>query len=167
MDGQQNGIYDCISEELIEMMNEADIMCLNNEFTYSDGGTPLNGKAYTFRAKPERVEILHQLGVDAVTLANNHVYDYGPEALMDTFSVLEDSQIAYFGAGRTLEDAKAPLYLEVEGKTIAMVGASRAEKNKMTPQATDSTPGILRCYDTELYREAIAEAKKKYNEMGY
>lgn len=160
MDGQQNGIYDCISEEMIEMMNEADIMCLNNEFTYSDGGTPLNGKAYTFRAKPERVEILHQLGVDAVTLANNHVYDYGPEALMDTFSVLEDSQIAYFGAGRTLEDAKAPLYLEVEGKTIAMVGASRAEKNKMTPQATDSTPGILRCYDTELYREAIAEAKK-------
>lgn len=160
MDEQENGIYDCISPELIEKMNDADIMCLNNEFTYSTGGSPLAGKAYTFRAKPERVEILHQLGVDAVTLANNHVYDYGEEALLDTFTVLEEAEIPYFGAGRTLEEAMAPLYLEVEGKTIALVGASRAEKNKMTPQATDSSPGILRCYDTELYREAIAEAKE-------
>lgn len=159
MDTRENGIYDCISEELVEIMQEADIMCLNNEFTYSSGGTPLAGKAYTFRAKPERVEVLHQLGVDAVTLANNHVYDYGEEALMDTFSVLEEADIPYFGAGRTLEDAMAPLYLEVEGKTVALVGASRAEKNKMTPQATDNSPGILRCYDTALYKEAIAEAK--------
>lgn len=160
MDGQENGIYDCISEELVEIMNGADIMCLNNEFVYSDGGSPLEGKAYTFRAKPERVEVLHQLGVDAVTLANNHVYDYGPEALLDTFSVLDEAKIAYFGAGRTLQDAMAPLYLEVGEKTVALVGASRAEKNKMTPQATDSMPGILRCYDTTLYREAIAEAKE-------
>lgn len=160
MDAQENGIYDCISPELIQIMNEADIMCLNNEFTYSTGGVPLEGKAYTFRAKPERVEILGQLGVDAVTLANNHVYDYGPEALLDTFAVLEEAGIPYFGAGRTLEEAMAPLYLEAGGKTIALVGASRAEKNRMTPQATDSSPGILRCYDTELYLAAIAEASE-------
>ncbi|MDE6639096.1 MAG: CapA family protein [Acetatifactor sp.] len=159
MDGQENGIYDCISPELIEYMNNADIMCLNNEFTYSTGGAPLEGKAYTFRADPERVEVLHQLGVDAVTLANNHIYDYGKEALLDTFAVLEEAEIPYFGAGRTLEEAMAPLYIEVDGKTVALVGASRAEKNKMTPQATETEPGILRCYDTELYRQAIAEAK--------
>lgn len=159
MDSRENGIYDCISQELIEYMNNADFMCLNNEFTYSTGGTPLEGKAYTFRAAPERVEVLHQLGVDAVTLANNHIYDYGKEALLDTFAVLEEAEIPYFGAGRTLEEAMAPLYIEVEGKTVALVGASRAEKYKMTPQATETEPGILRCYDTELYREAIAEAK--------
>lgn len=159
MDGQENGIYDCISPELIEYMNNADIMCLNNEFTYSTGGTPLEGKLYTFRAAPERVEVLHQLGVDAVTLANNHIYDYGKDALLDTFAVLEEAEIPYFGAGRTLEEAMAPLYIEVDGKTVALVGASRAEKFRMTPQATETEPGILRCYDTELYREAIAEAK--------
>ncbi|MDE5591286.1 MAG: CapA family protein [Acetatifactor sp.] len=159
MDRQENGIYDCISPELIEYMNNADIMCLNNEFTYSTGGAPLEGKAYTFRAKPERVEVLHQLGVDAVTLANNHIYDYGKEALLDTFTVLEEAEISYFGAGRTLEEAMAPLYIEVDGKTVALVGASRAEKNKMTPQATETEPGILRCYDTELFKKTIAEAK--------
>ena len=160
MDEQENGIYDCISEELVEVMNTADIMCLNNEFTYSDRGTRLDGKLYHFRANPNRVEVLRQMGVDAVTLANNHVYDYGEEALLDTLSTLEEAEILYFGAGRNLEEAMSPLYLEAGGRTIALVGASRAEKNKMTPQATESSPGILRCYDTALYLEAIAEAKK-------
>ncbi|MCR2046344.1 CapA family protein [Acetatifactor muris] len=160
MSAQENGIYDCISEELVSAMQEADIMCLNNEFTYSTGGEPLAGKAYTFRAMPERVEVLHQLGVDAVTLANNHVYDYGKEALLDTFGVLEEAEIPYFGAGRNLEEAGKPLYLEIQGKTVALVAASRAEKNKMTPQATDTEPGILRCYDTELFLDTIREAKE-------
>lgn len=160
MDTQENGIYDCISPELVQVMQTADIMCLNNEFTYSTNGAPLPGKAYTFRALPERVEILEQLGVDAVTLANNHVYDYGKEALLDTFSTLENADIPYFGAGRTLADAMKPLYLEIEGKTIALVAASRAEKYKMTPQATDTEPGILRCYDTDLFLQVIREAKE-------
>lgn len=160
MDQQPDGIYDCISPELVEVMRDADIMCLNNEFTYSTGGAPLPGKAYTFRADPDRVTVLEQLGVDTVTLANNHVYDYGEEALLDTFEVLEAAGVHYFGAGRTLEEAMAPLYLEVEGKTVALVAASRAEKYKMTPQATDSSPGILRCYDTELFLQAIREGSE-------
>lgn len=159
LSAQSGGIYDCISPKLVEVMQDADVMCLNNEFTYSTGGSPLEGKAYTFRADPGRVEVLQQLGVDAVTLANNHVYDYGKEALLDTFTVLEEAQIPYFGAGRTLEDAMKPLYLEVDGRTVALVAASRAEKNRMTPQATETEPGILRCYDTELFLQAIREAK--------
>lgn len=158
LDQQPNGIYDCISQELLDHMNEADIMCLNNEFTYSTGGSPLEGKLYTFRAKPERVEILKQMGVDIVKLANNHVYDYGRQALLDTLDTLDGAGIAYMGAGRNLEEAMAPVYVELDGKTVAFVAASRAEKNKMTPQATDEKPGILRCYDTELFKQTIREA---------
>lgn len=157
----ENGIADCVSAELIQHMQEADIMCLNNEFTYSNGGEPMEGKAYTFRAKPERVEVLKELGVDIVKLANNHVYDYGRDALLDTFATLEEAEIAYMGAGRNLEEAMEPVYVELQGKTIAFVAASRAEKNKMTPQATEETPGILRCYDTELFKQVIAEADAK------
>jgi poly-gamma-glutamate synthesis protein (capsule biosynthesis protein) len=148
---QENGIRDCISEELITYMNQADIMCLNNEFTYSTGGTPLEGKMYTFRANPERVSILQEMGVDLVKLANNHVYDYGREALLDTFDTLDGAGIAYMGAGRNLEEAMEPVYRELDGKRIAFVAASRAEKYKMTPQATEDSPGILRCYDTTLF----------------
>lgn len=157
---QENGIRDCISEELIEHMKQADIMCLNNEFTYSTGGAPLDGKAYTFRANPERVGILQEMGVDIVKLANNHVYDYGREALLDTFDTLDEAGIAYMGAGRNLEEAMKPVYVELDGRKVAFVAASRAEKYKMTPQATEDAPGILRCYDTTLFLETIAEARE-------
>lgn len=153
-----NGIYDCIDKELIDAMNAADIMWLNNEFTYSTRGSAMPGKAYTFRANPERVEELDILGVDIVGLANNHVYDYGEEAFLDTLDTLEAAGIPYVGAGRNLAEASAPVYMEVQGKTVAFVAASRAEKNKMTPQATENGPGILRCYDTTLFDEEIAEA---------
>lgn len=154
----ENGIIDCISPELINFMQQADIMWINNEFTYSDRGQPLPGKAYTFRANPDRVENLKLLGVDIVGLANNHVYDYGKEALLDTMDTLDKAEIPYVGAGHNLEEASKPIYMEIQGKTIAFVAASRAEKNKMTPQATDTEPGILRCYDTTLFDEEIKEA---------
>ncbi len=158
LDASENGIYDCISPELIQIMRNADLMCLNNEFTFSTNGSPMPSKAYTFRANPERVSVLQEMGVDIVTLANNHVYDYGKQALLDTFTTLEDAGIDYFGAGKNLDEAMEAVYYEIDGKTIAFVGASRAEKYKLTPQATDTEPGILRCYDTELFLEAIREA---------
>lgn len=157
----ENGIYDCISPELIQMMKDADIMCLNNEFTFSTGGAPLSNKAYTFRAHPSRVDILKEMGVDIVSLANNHTYDYGEQSLIDTMATLKQADIPYFGAGHNLDEAMTPEYFEIEGKTIAYVAASRAEKFKMTPQATEDSPGILRCYDTDLFIQAIKEAKKK------
>ncbi|HHX12404.1 MAG TPA: CapA family protein [Clostridiales bacterium] len=157
----EDGIYDCISPELIKMMKEADITCLNNEFTYSTGGDPLSNKAYTFRAHPSRVDILKEMGVDIVSLANNHAYDYGEQSLIDTMATLKQADILYFGAGHNLDEAMTPVYFEIEGKTIAYVAASRAEKYKMTPQATEEAPGILRCYDTELFVQTIREAKKK------
>lgn len=153
------GIGDCISTELIERMRRADVMCLNNEFTYSNQGSPMNGKAFTFRAKPERVAVLQELGVDVVKLANNHIYDYGEQAFLDTLDVLDGAGIAHMGAGRNLAEAMKPVYKEIDGKTVAFVAASRAEKNIMTPQASESEPGILRCYDTALFKQVIAEAR--------
>jgi len=148
----------CISPELLELMNSADVMCINNEFTFSDKGKPLEDKMYTSRAKPERVALLTEMGVDLALLANNHVFDYGKESILDTFDTLEAAGIGYFGAGRNLEEAMTPYYVEADGITIAFVAASRAEKHKMTPQATETEPGILRCYDPELFLEVIREA---------
>ncbi len=148
----------CISNELLSIMNRADIMCVNNEFTFTTRGKPLKGKTYTFRANPERVSLLSEMGADVALLANNHVYDYGKESLLDTMDTLEEAGIAYFGAGHNLEEAMTPHYVEIDGITIAFVAASRAEKNKMTPQATETAPGILRCYDTDLFVEVIKEA---------
>lgn len=158
MDSQSNGIYDCISPELMEHMQNADIMCLNNEFTYSTRGEKLAGKLYHFRANPQRVDVLKEMGVDIVKLANNHACDYGEESLLDTMDTLKNVGIEYIGAGADLEEAMTHVYIETDGKTVAFVAASRAEKNIKTPEATETTAGILRCYETDRFIETIKEA---------
>lgn len=160
LDKQANGIYDCIAPELIQSMQQADIFMPNNEFTYSERGTKLPNKSWTFRANPSRVNIMKELGTDIVLLANNHCYDYGAVSLYDTFDTLENAGIPYVGAGRTLSDAIQPYYFQYGDLIIGYVAASQAEKNKMTPQATDTTPGILRCYDPSLYLEVIKQTAK-------
>ena len=159
LDSSPNGLKDCISPEFLEIMNRADYTCVNNEFTYSTRGTALEGKAWTFRAHPDRVKYLKEMGVDLALLANNHVYDYGKDAMLDTLDTLTNADIKYFGAGANLEEAMKPVYVELGGKKVAFVAASRAEKNKMTPQATEEEPGILRCYDPTLFIEVIKEAR--------
>ena len=159
LDASANGLQGCISKEYLDIMKNAGYTCVNNEFTYSTRGKALNGKAWTFRANPNRVEYLKEMGVDLALLANNHVYDYGKDAMLDTLDTLKNAGIDYFGAGANLEEAMKPVYVELGGKTVAFVAASRAEKYKMTPQATATEPGILRCYDPALFIEVIKEAR--------
>ncbi|MBQ9043266.1 MAG: CapA family protein, partial [Eggerthellaceae bacterium] len=136
-------IADGIDQRFIDIMRGQDLMWINNEFCYSDRGEPLEGKMYTFRGSPSHVTYLDDLGVDIAGLANNHVFDYGEEAFIDTLATLENDNMPYVGAGRNIEAAKAPVYLETGGFTIGYVAASCAEYTIYTPEATDSSPGIL------------------------
>ena len=152
-------LANCIDSAYIKRMNDADVMWINNEFCYSNQGSPIPGKAYTFCAAPENVSILKELGVDIVGLANNHVYDFGPEAFADTLATLRGAEIAYVGAGADIKEASAPVYVDVDGYKIAYVAATRAEKNIKTPEATETSGGGFRCYDNTDYIEKIKEAK--------
>ena len=152
-------LANCIDSAYIKRMNDADVMWINNEFCYSNQGSPIPGKAYTFCAAPENVSILKELGVDIVGLANNHVYDFGPEAFADTLATLRGAEIAYVGAGANIKEASAPVYVDVDGYKIAYVAATRAEKNIKTPEATETSGGVFRCYDNTDYIEKIKEAK--------
>lgn len=156
---QPNGITDCLDPNLLARAQAADLFCVNSEFAFTDGGEALDGKAYTFRSNPSNVSIYQTMGVDLVTLANNHVYDFGPQGLTDTLATLDGASIAHVGAGETLADAAAPYYQEIDGKTVAFVNASCAEKNRYTPEATEDSSGILLCYETDKFLAAIREAK--------
>jgi poly-gamma-glutamate synthesis protein (capsule biosynthesis protein) len=162
MESQPNGITDCFSSGLLEEMQSADLFMINNEFCYSNRGTPLSGKAYTFRANPEYVSYLQSLGVDFVNLANNHVWDYDEEALVDTFDTLDGANIPYVGAGRNLEEAMRPIYYVANGKKIAIVAATQIEKSyNYTKQATEDSPGVLKTLDSALFVSEIEQAEKK------
>lgn len=150
-----NNLDECIDSDIIDRTNNADIFMANNEFCYSDRGNPLNGKMYTFRAKPERVKIFQQLGTDIVSLANNHVFDYGTDAFNDTMETLKNQNISYVGGGNNAEEARKPVYYIVNGMKIGYISASMAEKVRYTQEATETQPGIFRMYDYEPLKEII------------
>ena len=152
-----------ITPELLAEMQSVDIMMVNNEFPYSDRGEPIPEKAFTFRAKPAYVSYLEEMGVDIVSLANNHAYDYGEEALLDTLQTLQNAQIPYVGAGVNIEEASKPVYFDINDMKIAFISATQIERldNPDTKGATTTSPGVFRCLNGEKLLQTVKEAKEE------
>lgn len=155
-------ITNCIDANLLTLMKDADIFMLNNEFCYSERGTPIEGKKYAFRSKPSNVTILADMGADIVSLANNHAYDWGPDALSDTVDVLNNAKVPFVGAGKDIYEAMRPVYFKANGKTISFVSATQIERlgNPDTKEATETSPGVLRTLDPEKACRVIQNAKE-------
>lgn len=153
----------CVKNGLLEEMNSVDFMMVNNEFPYSDEGSPQANKTYTFRAPLDAIEYMKGMGVDAASVANNHAFDYGEAAFLDTLEVMEENEIPHVGGGMNLEEASRPLYLYLDDHKVAIVAASQIERMG-TPHskgATADSPGMLRSYaDIEPTLAAIREAKE-------
>ncbi|HET8789489.1 MAG TPA: CapA family protein [Actinomycetes bacterium] len=115
-----------VAPEVRAAMDQADLVVLNLECCISERGRPWDapGKPFFFRAPPRAVELLVLLGVDCVTLANNHALDYGVDALLDTLVHLDAAGIAVVGAGADLEQARQPAVLGARGLRVAVVGVT-------------------------------------------
>lgn len=161
----QNGgdIGNGIAPDLIGEMQSADIMMLNNEFAYSDRGAPTPEKQFTFRARPDSVAYLTDMGVDIVSLANNHAYDYGEQALLDSLQILQAEGIPYVGAGVNEQEASAPVYFIINDMKIAFISATQIERldNPDTKGATETSPGVFRCFNGEKLMQTVAQAKEE------
>ena len=110
--------------ELVAAVREADLCVLNLECCISERGAPAPGKVFHFRAPAASSEALARLGVDCVTLANNHALDFGPNALLDTFAHLESAGIHWVGAGADLDEARTPAVLEAGGYRLGVIAAA-------------------------------------------
>ena len=114
------------STEVRDLAAEADLFLLNLECCISERGRPWPdpGKPFFFRAPPIAAESLTWLGVDLVTLANNHALDFGDEALRDTLKYLGRAGVGAVGAGRDLAHARAPAVFEVRGVRLGVLGVT-------------------------------------------
>jgi len=110
--------------EIVRIAHEADLFVLNLECCISERGEPwpAPGKPFFFRAPPAAVEALAVLGVNCVSLANNHALDFGEEALLDTLDHLDRAGIASVGAGHDVAQARAPAILESGGFRLGVLG---------------------------------------------
>ncbi len=156
---RNKGVDGIMDKNVLSLMHKMDVMLLNCEYPISDTGTPMKGKTYTFRASVKYADIFEKIGVDIVSLANNHVYDYGREAFFNTLKTLDDRNVYRIGAGKDLDEAREVQYFTINGRKIAYVAATRAEKTILTPGADENSPGVFRAYDSTLLNETIREAK--------
>jgi poly-gamma-glutamate capsule biosynthesis protein CapA/YwtB (metallophosphatase superfamily) len=147
--------------DVLPLFMSADCRLINLECVISTRGQPWNPmlKPFHFRAHPRAIEILQAARVDCVTLANNHVLDYGPEALLDCLHFLDQANIQHTGAGVQMDEALEPAFLESPHGRIAAIALT---DNEPEWEATQSQPGVNYVgHDTRgllsPYRDRIAD----------
>lgn len=149
----------CIDQKIVDHLKSSDIFLINHEFSSGSRGKPLYNKSWTFQAPESSLSILKDMGADIVSLANNHVFDYGEDAFYDTLDNLKKAGIPYIGAGRNIEEAKKGCYFVINGCKVGIVAASRAEKVRFTPVSTADTPGVMGTYDNADFLNVIKDAR--------
>ena len=125
--------------EVVAAVAEADLCLVNLECCISARGEPFPARVFHFRAPPWATQALTHLGVDCVTLANNHALDFGPDALLDTLAHLDAAGIRAIGAGSDAGRARAPAMLEHDGFRLAVVACS---DHPAEYAAAEDRPGI-------------------------
>ena len=108
---------------VLEELEKSDLVFGNLECPLSNSGSPLKNKCCLY-SPPETVKSLKSAGFNVLSLANNHIFDYGYEGFEDTISLLEENSISWFGAGKNLEEARMPAIMNINGMLIGFLGYS-------------------------------------------
>jgi len=166
METEGSGDFRFPFSKIAKDLNEADILFGNLEGPISDKGIKV-GSIYSFRAKPEAIEGLTFAGFNLISLANNHAFDYGREALEDTFLRLKTAGVNYVGAGFNEGEAYSLIIKEVNGATGSpQVKIGFLAYTNLGPEswkAGEKNSGIawVSGEDMEKIKENIKSAKEK------
>src|SRR5215470_13609374 len=138
------------------VLRSADFATVNLETAITSGGTP-QPKTYHFRAPAAAFTALRDAGVDLVTMANNHVLDYGPA---DTLAAARAARFPYVGIGVNAAAAWAPYLTTIRGVTIAIIGVSQVAELASSWVATSTQPGEANAIDLGRTLTAVRSARR-------
>ncbi len=155
------GVLGLFSQEVLDCFEASSLVVANAEFAVGEGGTPTNGKLYTFLGGEDKAALFPEINIELVTLANNHIHDYGQDVFLQTLDIYERLGIQTIGAGETIAEASEAAYYVINGYKFAFVNANRSEKYILTPEATESSPGVVLCYNPEYFISMIESEKEK------
>lgn len=133
-------------EALTAALHQHEVTVANLEMPLSRRGQPMP-KRTNLRSDPDVIHEVKAMGIDLVTLANNHILDYGLVAMFDTIEACTAAGLAYCGVGANLEEALRPTRLTVDGQRVALLSVSctvpngseaTAEKAGMAPIRVNS-----------------------------
>lgn len=127
-------------EEMVAKIQETDLAVANLEapLTFSDQRIPKTGP--NIKAHPETVKALNHLGINLVTLANNHILDFGEKGISDTISKCKQNNILTVGAGNKLDEAAVPQLITLKGKKISILNFAENEFCAAEEHAAGANP---------------------------
>jgi poly-gamma-glutamate synthesis protein (capsule biosynthesis protein) len=156
---------DKIWSDLLPLLLKADRRLINLECVISVQGSEWqpDSKAFHFRAQPRAIDFLRAAKIDCVTLANNHVLDYGTDALLECLALLDRAGIKRSGAGTSLAEALAPAIVDLPQGRLGVVSLT---DNEPEWEAGEKKPGVhYIAYDVkglvEPYRSRLAQVLKQ------
>ena len=129
------------------VLQTGDVVFANLEAPFADSGMAAE-KIYTFRVPTKYAVGLRQAGFNAVSLANNHILDFGIGALQQTLQALDQQQVHHAGAGMTLDEAWRPAMIDTRAGRVAILAFSMTFPKEFW--ATDSTGGTAYPYEERL-----------------
>ncbi len=132
-------IESLFGKEIVSIFKSADYRICNLEGCFTEEGTkPKLKDGPNIKAPKKCVEAIKRLGIDCVSLANNHATDYDTKGLLDTYAVLEDAGICHFGSGMDQTSVSTHQKVIVNGKRVVFYGVAETIEN--VPSKT--TPGV-------------------------
>lgn len=154
--------YNEIFGEVKSYTNNVDLAIVNLEapIVESSNAKPIEKCGPNLRCTSKAIDALKYAGFNMVTLANNHLYDFGEEGLKNTLEACKKGNIATVGAGLSLMEASKTCFQNINGQTLAIVNCCEHEFSI----ATDSTGGCNPLNPIRQYY-AILEAKKRADKV--
>ncbi|MCK5214811.1 MAG: CapA family protein [Candidatus Omnitrophica bacterium] len=143
------------------LFSDADIVFGNLEAPLSNEGTPAQNKILLHQHE-KCLHILKQLNYSVLSLANNHIMDYGTEAFLDSQRVLNENALQTIGGGKNIHEARKPARFSIKGADIYFLSYSSPSTEKTNPLtiAQNNAPGMAP-FDLEIIQEDIQSAKSE------
>lgn len=144
-----------LSENILAEIKKAEYVVANLECPATNETRSITKCGPNLRAKSEDLQVLSKAGINVLSLANNHILDYGTNAVSDTLKACHDNGFFVFGAGNNQSEADKPLILELSGKKVGFISFAEEEFNI----AGQTTPGAA-LFDPYYSFDKITALKK-------
>lgn len=122
-----SGNFGLLFNEMLPIIKSADFAISNLESPLIDEGVPIKKTGPNLRSPHKSIEALKFAGFNMVTLANNHMMDYGKEGLVSTIKICNNYGIQTIGAGVDLNEAKQIKYVKIDNKIVSFINCCENE----------------------------------------
>lgn len=158
-----------VTTQFLEYINKFDLRictleCAIGSNILYDEAKMQSTKAVVYSTNEDFIRI-KELGINVVSLANNHITDLGKDGLENTIKLLDENDIKYFGAGKNLEQAKQPAVVCFDSISVAFIGCLfKGVAPTIFHSASEDEYGVYQT-DIDTLVEDIQKAKNKYDKV--